>query len=874
MSSAAAALGAGVPSRQATVGMGDPTRRRVGNMRSKFQRGATRQRLDKMLGEVGGAIAGRGIAGAPMREDDSFYPGGGQARKGAESFKTRNTKMKSAISARRQTRPWYILDPRTSARLPVWDCVTMTALLFTALVTPYEVSLLDSPSTLSDALTEPLFVLNRLIDCIFLLDMILQPFVMTMVFNDRDGVKWVDEPTALAQIYLRSWFTLDFLSIAPSTFDIVPLALNFAGDSRWRSCGPATRCLVVTEDAEGSEGSFYSKVKVLRVVRIFRLAKLFRLVRASRMIKRWETRLNVKYAYLLLGWCVIIYLFFSHWAACALLLVTQFEDDPMSTWLGYFGYCVAEPVEVTAMAESPSLLDTAQSLAGDGSCLFPRERSDVRLTSVLHDTCSIRCSTPGDLYITALYMSSQIVVGVSGGDYRADAYNNMEHIAFGIIVGLGALMWGYVVGVFVIVLSNLNPDVQWYRSTLDQLNHFMAISQLPHEMRYRLREFFQQSKHIHRGEQRKQLLRLMSPSLQGEVSMQLNKSWIWTVPFLNDAENDFTVLVSSHMLPAVFAPGEMVAPGYLYLIQKGVALYGGCVKTGGSTFGQDMILGRQNLVRYTGRAITYLEVFRISRDQLLELAQPFPRALAHIRFQAVRLALARTLGALRNAVETAKDEMSKASHAKGVTTEEALKRIGWNQFIDDACRVPLWIHYIATDENQRASVAAAEESDELKRRLAVSTKATAKRTTEDLAAQLDRVQADVARCMAGISELCVQLASSPGPPTAHTPAKVSPPPDEGIRWPFLHRPVDNGGTALSPVRASSPVRTFSPAESQAQELQPLVNKLAAEQKELRKQLRLARDEIREHRQSSAEMHNDIRTMKTFVVSDVLAKLQA
>ena len=56
-----------------------------------------------------------------------------------------------------------------------------------------------------------------------------------------------------------------------------------------------------------------------------------------------------------------------------------------------------------------------------------------------------------------------------------------------------------------------------------------------------------------------------------------------------------------------------------------------------------MILARQHLCHYAARAMSYLEVYRLSRAQLLELARPFPIALRRIRWEAVRLAILRTM---------------------------------------------------------------------------------------------------------------------------------------------------------------------------------------------------------------------------------------
>ena len=119
-----------------------------------------------------------------------------------------------------QVIPWYILDPtgalikeqrsdastrrqldprdskkccgltaqqkaRCMVRMPTlypwWDVVTAVALLFTALVTPYEVGFLPPA-------TDPwntLWLTNRLIDIIFVFDMVFQCFTMRKVLLEK-----------------------------------------------------------------------------------------------------------------------------------------------------------------------------------------------------------------------------------------------------------------------------------------------------------------------------------------------------------------------------------------------------------------------------------------------------------------------------------------------------------------------------------------------------------------------------------------------------------------------------------------------------------------------------------------------------------------
>ena len=100
------------------------------------------------LGEVGGAIAGRGILGRSLTSN-FFRPG--RVHPGADH-------VRQAVAARRRTKPWFIIDPRRSKASQVWDAITMISLLFTAAVTPFEVAILDPPPTWE--------VLRRLLVCV------------------------------------------------------------------------------------------------------------------------------------------------------------------------------------------------------------------------------------------------------------------------------------------------------------------------------------------------------------------------------------------------------------------------------------------------------------------------------------------------------------------------------------------------------------------------------------------------------------------------------------------------------------------------------------------------------------------------------------
>jgi hypothetical protein len=120
--------------------------------------------------------------------------------------------VRRAVASRRRSKPWFIIDPRHSRTIAWWDMATTLSLVFTALITPYEVAVvrrhtprtrgggacrdprarshtdaavtplrvriapsqLDPPTSWAGALVDPLFLINRLIDTIFFSDMGLQ----------------------------------------------------------------------------------------------------------------------------------------------------------------------------------------------------------------------------------------------------------------------------------------------------------------------------------------------------------------------------------------------------------------------------------------------------------------------------------------------------------------------------------------------------------------------------------------------------------------------------------------------------------------------------------------------------------------------------
>jgi hypothetical protein len=215
-------------------------------------------------------------------------------------------------------KPCYIINPE-ARRMGIWDAITAVALVFTALVTPFEVGFLPPPETPSDWL----FVVNRVLDSIFIIDMVISSLMMYRVpqrtlkkrenralqrgstlqadlATPETGRPWEFRLREILKNYLKGWFLIDLLSVVPSTFDILPfvsplptsVSTNGTESIEWGSGVP----LENATDAAAQPPTRIAGVKVLRVIRTLRLIKLLRLLRGSRVLKRWETRISMPYA--------------------------------------------------------------------------------------------------------------------------------------------------------------------------------------------------------------------------------------------------------------------------------------------------------------------------------------------------------------------------------------------------------------------------------------------------------------------------------------------------------------------------------------------------------------------------------------------------
>mmetsp|Transcript_637 Transcript_637/g.1252 ORF Transcript_637/g.1252 Transcript_637/m.1252 type:complete len:834 (-) Transcript_637:33-2534(-) len=223
------------------------------------------------------------------------------SRRAPNADARRAAAIDSVRSVRTRTKGDYVIDPRYVGWVAYWDLMVGVLLIFIALSTPFEVAFFE------ETRVDTMFVVGRLIDCLFLIDVCLQ-FFMAFQTDDRMlGLIWVKDNRAIACNYLRTWFIVDVIGMVP--VDLILLHIQ-------------------QSDEGGGVGGARREMKFVRLLRAMRLFKLLRVLRSNRLLRRYTDRISVPYASVELVKLIAMLLLASHWMACILGIIKMNVAEP------------------------------------------------------------------------------------------------------------------------------------------------------------------------------------------------------------------------------------------------------------------------------------------------------------------------------------------------------------------------------------------------------------------------------------------------------------------------------------------------------------------------------------------------------------------
>ena len=211
------------------------------------------------------------LAAPPSPSDEERFARGGRRPLMREQSSLMLRAVEEKLSTTKAVNPFVILPDVWW--MGYWDLTTGLALVFTALVTPYEVAMLETSF-------DGLFVVNRLIDLIFYADIGLA-FFSAYRKSAKEGGTLVTNLRTIRWHYLRGWFLIDLSSMIPlDTVGVVQASM--AEDDGGGGGG-------------GGGGGASPNLKGLRLMKLLKLMKLVRLVKASRMLQKLESQIAIPY---------------------------------------------------------------------------------------------------------------------------------------------------------------------------------------------------------------------------------------------------------------------------------------------------------------------------------------------------------------------------------------------------------------------------------------------------------------------------------------------------------------------------------------------------------------------------------------------------
>eukprot|EP00931_Biecheleriopsis_adriatica_P107500 TRINITY_DN8183_c0_g1_i7.p1 TRINITY_DN8183_c0_g1~~TRINITY_DN8183_c0_g1_i7.p1 ORF type:complete len:933 (+),score=147.16 TRINITY_DN8183_c0_g1_i7:57-2855(+) len=469
----------------------------------------------------------------------------------------------------------YVIDPQSNY-MKMWDVIVVLCLVFTALVTPYEIAFLKPGHSIAVS------VLNRLVDVTFIKDMIMQ-FFMKVEKNTRQGKVWVRERKQVAKVYAQTWLFIDIIAIIPYD-DIMN---NVAEDGM-------------------------SKLRILRTIRVFRLFKLLRILKASRVVKRWENRISLKSMHVYLIRFTLLIVLCCHWMACVWGFVGLLDGTSLQCRNDL------EPSD-PRLQEEPD----QQYFFSEDTGMNPYDPSAWEGESWVVKFAAGRAANtptnpcgPGTVYLAAIYWAVMTMTSIGYGDILP--HTATEYIICTTSMMASSIVWAYIIGAACAVMSNMDPEQNEFERRLDDFNSMAKDQDLPIHIRYRGREYIREHRfhmHILRNQHAWEAL---GCDLRGTVARQIASHYINNIWFFKGTSPQFREDVAKLFVANFYEKREMIeCPSRLCIVERGAVGRMGRIMVPWGCWGEDILI-RMEILRqdHAAMTLTYSEIMTLHRDDL------------------------------------------------------------------------------------------------------------------------------------------------------------------------------------------------------------------------------------------------------------------
>ncbi|XP_055611217.1 uncharacterized protein LOC129757875 isoform X9 [Uranotaenia lowii] len=448
----------------------------------------------------------------------------------------------------------------------VWDWIILILVMYTAIFTPYVAAFLLGEPDFNQRKNrkyadDPIVIIDLIVDVTFVIDILIN-FRTTFV-NGQDEV--VSHPGRIAVHYLSGWFLIDLVAAIP--FDL----------------------LLVGSDTDELG---LDKDETTTLIGLLKTARLLRLVRVARKIDRYS-----EYGAAVLVLLMATFALIAHWLACIWYAIGNAERPFMKNKIGW----------LDALAEATQEYYYPNNTGG-GPSIKSR-------------------------YVTALYFTFTSLTSVGFGNVAPNT--DAEKIFTICVMLVGSLMYASIFGNVSAIIQRLYSGTARYHTQMLRVREFIRFHQIPNPLRQRLEEYFQHAWSYTNGIDMNSVLKGFPECLQADICLHLNRNLLNNCSAFIDASPGCLRALSLKFKTTHAPPGDtLVHKGdvltHLYFIARGsIEILKDDVVM--AILGKDDIFGENPCIHTTlgksnsnVKALTYCDLHKIHRDDLLDVLDLFP----------------------------------------------------------------------------------------------------------------------------------------------------------------------------------------------------------------------------------------------------------
>ncbi|KAJ8605614.1 hypothetical protein CTAYLR_000080 [Chrysophaeum taylorii] len=400
----------------------------------------------------------------------------------------------------------------------VWDCVVCVLILFSVLVVTYRIGF----SVELEKKDEPWFTLEYLIDGLFALD-------IGICFNTAfiSDVMLISGRYEIAKQYIKGWFWVDLLSTLPL--------------DRLHTL------------SSGGNSQFLGSLRLLKSLRLIRIAKITRVMKLHNMVDTLEELCGINPAVLKPVKPMIITTFVAHLFSCVFFNAgRRFRRCHRGSWLdercvwhspSNRGDVVVAVVNNSTEASS-SFSGCSSHACGGNEAMVPLRDAD-RYTQ----------------YVTTLYWAFATMTTVGYGDVAPSTENVDGMILVIVCQVLGTMLFAYLIGVVVDLVTNLDPMERRRKQGVDILGEFVRDQRLSAQVG---RSMFKN--HAFHGDFRgvydeSEIMDKLPPKLRNQCCLFVHCRTLASAPFLCELEAQYpgsAAVVMAKLKPVAYVRDQII----------------------------------------------------------------------------------------------------------------------------------------------------------------------------------------------------------------------------------------------------------------------------------------------------------------------------